>query len=109
MSDDAVSSAKEPPGRPDAASYGRPEPADWRKYARFGLWVVIAVVALIFVFGNNEPTEVNFVLRTAKVPLYVALLISMILGILIGLGGVWLLGRRKAKKAKLAAKAQPKA
>ncbi len=108
MSDPSVPSPKDPTARPDAASYGRPEPADWRKYARVSLWVVVAVVALIFVFGNSDSVEVNFVLRTATVPLYVALLISLVLGALIGIGGTWILGRRKAKKAKAGLKEQPK-
>ena len=88
----------------DAERYGRPEKANWRQYAKFGLWVVLGLLALTFVFGNSEEVEVNFLFQTSVVPLYVALLISLALGIAIGSGGVWMLGRRKAKAAKAKAK-----
>ncbi len=88
----------------DADRFGRPEKANWRQYAKFGLWVVLGLLALTFVFGNSEEVEVNFLFQTSVVPLYVALLISLVLGLLIGSIGVWMLGRRKAKAAKAKAK-----
>lgn len=88
----------------DAERFGRPEPANWKQYAKFGLWIVLALLALTFVFGNTEEVQVNFLFQTSAVPLYVALLISLVLGIAIGSGGVWMLGRRKAKAAKAKAK-----
>jgi uncharacterized integral membrane protein len=91
------------PGK-DADRFGRPEKANWRQYAKFGLWIVLALIALTFVFGNSEEVAVNFLFQTATVPLYVALLIALVLGIAIGGGGVWFLGRRKAKAAKAKAK-----
>ena len=97
------SSSAGSPGK-DADHFGRPEKANWRQYAKFGLWIVLGLVALTFVFGNTEEVEVNFLFQTSVVPLYVALLISLVLGIAIGSLGVWFLGRRKAKTAKAKAK-----
>ena len=93
------------PGK-EADRFGRPEKANWRQYAKFGMWVVLALLAVTFVFGNFQEVEVNFLFQTSVVPLYIALLISLVLGILIGSLGVWMLGRRKAKAAKAKAKAK---
>lgn len=84
--------------------YGRPEKADWRRYARFTVWGVLALFALLFILGNSQEVQVNFLFREATLPMYIALLITLVLGLLIGAGGVWFLGRRRAKSKAAAVK-----
>jgi uncharacterized integral membrane protein len=96
-------SSNDPQSNPESATYGRPEKADWRRYARFTLWGIVALIAVFFVLGNTQEVNVSFIFKDATLPMYVVILISMFLGLLIGGGGVWFLSRRKAKeKARIA-------
>ena len=55
----------------------------WRFYAA----IAIAIVALIFIFQNSQEVEVNFIFATTQTPLFFVLLITFVLGAVVG----WLL------------------
>ncbi len=46
--------------------------------------VIVGVAALIFIFQNSEQQDVNFLFFSATVPLSVVIIISMLLGAIIG-------------------------
>jgi uncharacterized integral membrane protein len=52
---------------------------------RFWLLVVLIVVGLVFIAVNFQKVTIHFIVATAQAPLVVALLISGLLGFLIGL------------------------
>jgi uncharacterized integral membrane protein len=64
-------------GTPTAVSSGRG--------ARFWVWVVLILVAFIFVAVNFQKVTVDFIIAETKAPLVVALLIAGGLGFVIGL------------------------
>lgn len=52
----------------------------WRFYLASGL----AILALIFVIQNTEKTSVTFLFSTTELPLFLALIFAILLGVLIG-------------------------
>ena len=53
--------------------------------ARFYLVVALVVLAAIFILQNTQKVEVEFFFSTTTIPLIFALLLSAVLGFLIGL------------------------
>jgi uncharacterized integral membrane protein len=53
--------------------------------ARFWLWMVVAAIGLIFVAANFQKVTIDFVVGEANAPLVIALLISGLIGFLLGL------------------------
>lgn len=55
------------------------------------IYVVIAVITTIFLVSNSQTVEVNYIFGTAQTPLFLALGIALILGVLLTLGafGIW--------------------
>jgi uncharacterized integral membrane protein len=53
--------------------------------ARFWLMVIAVVVAFVFVAVNFQKVTIDFVVAETKAPLVIALLISGLLGFVIGL------------------------
>ncbi|MFJ5773003.1 lipopolysaccharide assembly protein LapA domain-containing protein [Streptomyces sp. NPDC093094] len=51
-----------------------------------GRWFVLAlgVLGLIFIFENTQSTEIRLLIPVVTMPLWVALLITMIIGVLCG-------------------------
>lgn len=49
------------------------------------LVLVLTVVALVFVFENRQPTGIRLLVPVILMPLWLALLISLVLGALIGI------------------------
>ena len=45
---------------------------------------VLLVLAVVFVFENTEETEIRFVLPKVRTPLWVALAVTMIVGVVVG-------------------------
>lgn len=98
-----------PDGRPEPskdfvqgkpATYGGQAPkADWRQYAKVFVWVVVAVLAAAFLLLNKEQVTINFVFFSASVPLFVALMVAGVLGILLGGSSVWWTARRRRRAA----------
>lgn len=52
-------------------------------------WLVVAVAAVIFVVQNNERTEVKFLFFDGNLRVWVVIVVSLVLGALLG----WLLPR----------------
>jgi uncharacterized integral membrane protein len=52
---------------------------------------LLLVLAVVFVFENTEQTEIRFVLPKVQTPLWVALAVTMIVGVVVG----FLLGRSR--------------
>jgi uncharacterized integral membrane protein len=53
--------------------------------ARFYITVIVVVLAAIFVFQNTQKVDVKFFFSTTNIPLVFALLLSAVLGFIIGL------------------------
>jgi uncharacterized integral membrane protein len=51
---------------------------------RFYLTSVLGVLALVFVLQNTDSTNINFLFAEGEMPLFFALLITLLVGILIG-------------------------
>jgi uncharacterized integral membrane protein len=62
------------------------------------LYVVVAVITTAFLLINSQTVEVNFLFATVEVPLFVALAVALVLGVLLALGAV---GMRKVRSAKV--------
>ena len=57
---------------------------DQGRSVRFYVVLVLAILALIFVIQNTEETNVKFIFAEANMPLFFTLIISILLGALIG-------------------------
>ena len=70
---------------PVAAPYRSPEAAGrwWR--SRWILGAVLAVLALILVLENREPTTIRLLIPVVTMPLWVALTMMAVIGLLVGL------------------------
>jgi uncharacterized integral membrane protein len=53
---------------------------------KFWLLVALAVFALIFILLNSQDVKIKFIFFTVKAPLFSALALSTILGLIIGWG-----------------------
>ncbi len=71
---------------PSVTGYGR---TSGRRSAKFWVAVVLAVILVIFVAQNSQTVTVDFLFTTTETPLVVALVITGVLGALIG----WLIPR----------------
>jgi Lipopolysaccharide assembly protein A domain len=58
--------------------------------------IVFLVLALIFIFENTRSVKVRFIVPEVKLPLYFALLVAAVLGVLATLLIQW---RRRSRKA----------
>lgn len=58
------------------------------------LAIVLGVLALIFVFQNNESIAVQLLVVEVSAPLWIVTLVLLAIGVLIG----WLLSSRRAKR-----------
>ena len=61
-------------------------PASGGRGARFWLIVVLIALAFVFVAVNFQKVTIDFVVGETEAPLVIALLISGLLGFVIGLG-----------------------
>lgn len=59
--------------------------------------MIVGVAALVFIFQNSEEQEVNFLFFSATVPLSVVIIISMVLGAVIG-GSFGYMRRRRRRR-----------
>lgn len=53
-------------------------------------WIVVAVLTIVFVVQNTEKTEVKFLFFDVNVGIWLALVVAVVLGLLLG----FFLGRR---------------
>ena len=79
---------------PDS-SYSTPPPKQrWRPSAGQIGAVIALIVGLVFVFQNNRKVPIRFIVPEVTAPLWLALLITFVLGGLIG----FLFARHRARK-----------
>ena len=64
------------------------------RYIRPTLWGLLVAYLVIFLLANRQQVNVNFVFFQAEAPLIVALLVSHIIGIVVGGGVLMVKGRR---------------
>jgi uncharacterized integral membrane protein len=83
-----VTTPQQEPAAP--ATGGRTRSATVLRSVRTTAWVVLAVLTTVFLLGNSQTVEVNFLLATVQTPLFVALSVALILGIVLALGAVGL-------------------
>lgn len=77
------------------AGGARPEPKQkFRPSGRQVLGGIIAVVLLAFIVTNTDTAEVTLVVTTVKMPLWLVLTVTALLGVLVGMG----LGARRTKR-----------
>ena len=53
--------------------------------ARFYIWLLLIVVAAVFILQNTQKVDVKFLFSTTNIPLIFALLLAAVLGFIIGL------------------------
>jgi len=56
--------------------------------------LIVGVAALIFIFQNSEQQQVNFLFFSAMVPLSVVIILSMLLGAILG----WFFGYMRRRR-----------
>ena len=59
---------------------------------------IVAVAALIFILQNSEQQEVNFLFFSATVPLSLVIVISMVLGAILGWFFAYMRRRKKRRE-----------
>ena len=69
--------------RRDQDAIGRPQEGKERGWRFYAVSVAVAV-AIIFVFQNTDETQVKFLFADVQLPLFFALLIAVLLGVVIG-------------------------
>lgn len=47
-------------------------------------WIVLAVIAALFVVLNSDKSKISFIAFSANLPLWVLVIVSLVLGFLIG-------------------------
>jgi uncharacterized integral membrane protein len=64
---------------------GVPETAPRGRGARFYIWIVLIMIAAVFILQNTQHVDVKFFFSTTNIPLIFALLLAALLGFVIGL------------------------
>lgn len=85
-------SMQQEPGIGDSS--GKPSPSRLDTVRRFGPGAVLAVIALLFILQNQDPTDFEFLWLSFRTGLWVMLLASLLVGVLIG----WLMAVRRARR-----------
>lgn len=103
MNDPVLGSAADEPsalsGEAKVEVFGkRPSSRAMFRYIRPTLWGLLLVYLLIFLLINRQQVPVNFVFFQVDAPLVVALLVSHIIGIVVGGGALMVKGRRDRNK-----------
>ena len=68
------------------------------RFIRPALWGLLVLYVAALLLLNRDPTKVDFLFFTATVPLVIALLITFVLGVLVGGGLLMMRSRRQARK-----------
>lgn len=75
------------------------EPGDRRRATRLLATGVIILVAVVFMSQNNDKVELNFLMLSIETRLWVGLLITLVLGAVLGQVAESLWDRRKRRRA----------
>ena len=96
--DSLVSVATEREEDAKTTEVGRVDPPNYRLYIRIGVLIAIGLTALLFVVGNSEQVQVRIIFSDYWVPMYVVIVISLVLGLLIGALATAILLHRRQKR-----------
>lgn len=77
---------------------GPVSPTPWGTYVKGGLWAIVAIIVLLFVFLNSEQVQVNFIFFQVEIALIFVLIGLLVIGFLLGFS-FSAMRRRKATKA----------
>ena len=72
---------------------------DKARAARFAVAGIAILVAVVFMAQNNERVELNFLMFTVSTRVWVGLLVSLVLGALLGQAVEVLWTRRRARRS----------
>lgn len=86
------------PDRSDLPLEEDTEPAVHRRAVRLLLVGVAIVVAVVFMAQNNDEVELNFLFISVESRLWVGMLVTLVLGALLGQGAEVLWERRKRRR-----------
>jgi uncharacterized integral membrane protein len=86
------------------ATRDKPAKRDHAFEARTGVAVLIAVLLVAFAVANSQKVEVDFLVTTAEVPLVIVIVISVLLGAVLGAYTTYRSHRPLARAARRAAK-----
>ncbi|MEN8039867.1 MAG: LapA family protein [Actinomycetota bacterium] len=56
--------------------------------------IIVAAASAVFIFQNTDPTHVEFLFVNGEVPLFIVIIVSMVLGALLG----WFYGFRRRRR-----------
>jgi uncharacterized integral membrane protein len=58
-------------------------------------WIVVAVLALVFILQNTRNSKVTFLFWDGTVSIWIVILIAIVLGVLLDRLGTWFMRRRR--------------
>jgi uncharacterized integral membrane protein len=61
------------------------------------IWIVVAILAIVFVFQNANDARVKFLFWDGTLSLWVVIVLTLIVGALLDRFVIWMLHRRRAK------------
>jgi uncharacterized integral membrane protein len=61
-------------------------------------FVIVAVLALVFVFGNTDTARIRFLIPTVEAPMWVLVVLCIAIGA--ALDRAWIFSRRRRKSAR---------
>ena len=67
---------------------GKPAAPNWRRYLRIALWVAVAAITALFLLNNSQQVDVSLVFTSLKMPLFLVLFGTLIVGMFLG-AGLW--------------------
>ena len=62
-------------------------------------WIVIAIVAVVFILQNTKRAPVRFLFWDGTVSIWVVIVLAMVIGALLDRGATWMLRRKRNKGA----------
>jgi uncharacterized integral membrane protein len=62
------------------------------------IWIVVAILAVVFIAQNANDSHVKFLFFDGTMSLWVVILLSIIAGVVLDRLVTWMLRRRKAKR-----------
>lgn len=71
-----------------------PDPEQIRQYARIGVIALVVLLVLLFVIENSGTVRFSFVFFRARISLFVLLVLTFVLGAIVGVVGERLIRRR---------------
>lgn len=78
---------------------GKRGKTDKARAVRFAVAGIAVLVAVVFMAQNNERVELNFLVFTVSTRLWVGMLVTLLLGAVLGQGVEVLWARRKARRS----------